>query len=66
MITRNRANWLICVLSVTISLCVLAVFLYVVFTPEMEDRENILIGTGIGLISSICLTIYIWINRHNL
>lgn len=66
MITRNRAKWLICGLSVTISLCVLAVFLYVVFTPEMEDRENTLIGTGIGLISSICLTIYIWINRHNL
>ena len=66
MIIRNRANWLICVLSVTISLCVLGVFLYVVFTPEMEDRENILIGTGIGLISSICLAIYIWINRHNL
>lgn len=66
MITRNRANWLICILSATISLCVLAVFLYVVFTPEMEDRKNILIGTGIGLISSISLTIYIWINRHNL
>ena len=65
MITRNRAKWLICGLSVTISLCVLAVFLYVVFTPEMEDRENILIGTGIGLISSICLTIYVCMDQSS-
>lgn len=64
--TQRTTNLIIFVISTIITLIALAVFIYIYLTPEVVNREDLLIGTGIWFVSGVGLSLYIWLNRKNL
>ena len=66
MISRKAANLIIFIFSAIITLLVLSIFVYVALSPKSEESVNILVGTGVGVLSGASLLFYIWSNRNGL
>ena len=64
--SQRTANLIIFWISVVTTLLMLAIFIFTLVTFEVENRKDILIGTGIGVVSGLSLSLYIWSNRNNL
>ena len=63
MISRKAANLIIFVFLAIITLLALSAFIYTALSPKTEDSVDILVGTGIGVVSGVSLFLYIWSNR---
>ncbi len=66
MISQRVANIMIFGISVILTLLAIVVFIFTMVALDIENRGDILIGTGVGSISGLSLSIYIWCNRNNL
>lgn len=66
MMSPRVANMFIFFVSVVMTLMVFAIFIYIILSHEYKYYYNTLIGTGIGFISGIGLSLYIWLNRNKM
>ncbi|MBO5892827.1 MAG: hypothetical protein J6Q31_01005 [Alistipes sp.] len=65
MIPQRVAGLIIFALLLVLTLIALIAFIYVMLIPDFNNQEDILIGTGIGVISGTGLSLYAWRNIVN-
>ena len=47
---------------VLVTILPLGILIYAILTPDFTNREQILIGTSVGVISGAGLSLYVWCN----